>query len=72
MGFAVGLHKESTSVGRRLREEDGLTHWGCGVDLKEFLVEVLLDVGDKSRLGDTGAEKKTKWLEEESRLVHLL
>ena len=37
------LHKVSTSVGRRLREEDGLTDWGCGVALEELLVEVLLD-----------------------------
>ena len=70
--FAVGLHKVSTSVGRRLREEDGLTDWGCGVSLKELLVEALLDVGDTSLLGGVGAEGSTKWLEEESKHVHLL
>ena len=38
-------------MGRRLREEDGLIDGGFGVALKESLVEVLLDVGDKSLLG---------------------
>ena len=58
--------------GAALREEDGLTDWGCGVALKELLVEVLWDVGDKSLLGGVGAECWTKWLQEEGRPVHLL
>ena len=43
-----------------------------GVALKELLVEVLFWMLVTSLyLGGVGAEGRTKWLEEESRLVHL-
>ena len=72
VGFAVGLYHVCTGVGCSLRNEDGSTDWRCGVAFKEVFVEVLLNGGDKPLLGGAGAEGWTKWLEEESRLVHLL
>ena len=45
---------------------------GCGVAFKELFGEALLDGGDKSLLGGLGTEGRSKWLEEESRHVHLL
>ena len=72
MGFPVLMQQVCTSMECRLRDEDGSTDWGCGMALKELFVEALLDGGDKSLLGGFDAEGWSKWLEEESRLVHLL
>ena len=71
-GFTVGLHEVSSSVRRRLGEEDGSVGGRCSEALKKLLVETLLVGGDNLLVRSAIAEGWAKWPKEEGRLVHLL